>query len=217
MGHASQRDNEAEEKKSDVGRMISQELDIIARTRSEVISRRELTGENLFLAWGYPTAIVLFLEFLALLLSHGVWYNWLWLGIPLIGVPLMIHFLRKDYDRVGSRSLNSNVILQMWIYVGFVSCLGGITMGFAGVFDKLFCTFQGLLIGFGCFLTGVILRFRAKTVCGILGTALSFLSLFFQGELWPWQLFITSLVAVITLIIPGHLFHHYVAQIQKNS
>ena len=45
-----------------------QELDIIRSTRAQVMSHRELTGENLFLAWGYPTAIVLFLEFLALLI-----------------------------------------------------------------------------------------------------------------------------------------------------
>ena len=39
------------------------ELDIIARTRSEVMGERVPTGENLFLAWGYPTAIILVLEF----------------------------------------------------------------------------------------------------------------------------------------------------------
>jgi hypothetical protein len=31
----------------------------------------------------------------------------------------------------------------MWIFVGFVSCIGGATMGFAGVFEMLYCTFQG--------------------------------------------------------------------------
>ena len=66
------------------------ELDIIARTRSEVMSNREPTGENLFLAWGYPTAIMLFLEFSALILWNEVWCHWIWLGIPLIGAPLMI-------------------------------------------------------------------------------------------------------------------------------
>ena len=37
----------------------NEELDIITRMRSEVMSNKELTGENLFLAWGYPTALVL--------------------------------------------------------------------------------------------------------------------------------------------------------------
>ena len=45
----------------------TEELDIITRVRGEVMSRKGLTGENLFLAWGYPTTIVLLAEFVALL------------------------------------------------------------------------------------------------------------------------------------------------------
>ena len=186
------------------------ELAIISRIRGEVMRKQEPTGENLFLAWGYPTAIVLFLEFLALLLWNQTWCQWLWLSIPLIGAPLMIYFLRKDYNRTGHRTLDANVILQMWIYVGFVSCIGGTVMSFADVFEYGYCTFQGLLVSMGCFITGIILRFRPKTVCGIIGTVLSFSPLFFQGNLWPWQLLIISVVTVITLIIPGHLFNKYI-------
>ena len=163
------------------------ELNIITRIRGEVLSHQEPTGENLFLAWGYPTAFFLLVEFAALILWDKFWCEWIWLGIPLVGAPLMIHFLRKDYDRTGHRTLDANVILHMWIYVGFVSFIGGATMGFAGVFEMLYCTFQSLLISMGCFLTGIILRFRPKTVCGIIGTGISFVCLFFQGNLWPSQ------------------------------
>ena len=194
---------------------MQDELDIIARTRSEVMSRKEITGENLFLAWGYPTAFFLLVEFVALMLWNQDWCSWIWLGIPLVGTPLMIYFLNEDYERTHHRTLDQNVILQMWIYVGFVSCIGGATMGFADVFQQLYCTFQGLLISFGCFLTGVILHFRPKTTCGIIGTVLSFVSLFFQGDLWPWQLLITALVTVITLIIPGHLFRRYAKKVNQ--
>lgn len=194
---------------------MQDELDIIARTRSEVMSRKEITGENLFLAWGYPTAFFLLVEFVALMLWDQDWCSWIWLGIPLVGTPLMIYFLNEDYERTHHRTLDQNVILQMWIYVGFVSCIGGATMGFADVFQQLYCTFQGLLISFGCFLTGVILHFRPKTVCGIIGTVLSFVSIFFQGDLWPWQLLITALVTVITLIIPGHLFRRYAKKVNQ--
>lgn len=51
----------------------TEELNIIMRTRCEVMERKELTGENLFLAWGYPTAIVLLLEFVALMIWHEDW------------------------------------------------------------------------------------------------------------------------------------------------
>ena len=189
-----------------------QELDIINQIRSTVKAQQEPTGENLFLAWGYPTAIILFLEFLALQLWHEDWCMWLWTGIPLFGVPLMVYFLNEDYERTGHRTLEQNVILMMWIFIGFASCVGGAAMGFVDIFPQCYCAYQGLLIGFGCFMTGIILHFRPKTVCGIIASFLSAVPLFLQGDLWPWQLLIVSLIAVIALIIPGHMFRHYVKQ-----
>jgi hypothetical protein len=191
------------------------ELEIIAHIRSEVMGQKELTGENLFLAWGYPTAIVLLLEFFALMIWNEDWCAWLWAGIPLIGTPLMIYFLNEDYERTRRRTLDQNVILLMWIFIGFASCVGGTAMGFAGVFKECYCAFQGLLVGMGCFMTGIILHFRPKTVCGIIASLLSAVPLFFQGDLWPWQLLFTSAIAVIALIIPGHLFHRYVRHCYK--
>ena len=194
----------------------TEELKIIMRTHSEVLGRTELTGENLFLAWGYPTAIVLLLEFVALMVWNEDWCSWLWAGIPLVGAPLMIYFLNKDYDRTHHRTLEANVILMMWIFIGFASCVGGAAMGFAGVFPQCYCSFQGLLVGMGCFMTGIILHFRPKIICGIIASALSALPLFLQGDLWPWQLLIVSIISVIALIIPGHLFHRYVKR-QRNA
>ena len=186
------------------------ELDIITRVRSEVMSRKDLTGENLFLAWGYPTAIVLLLEFAALMIWNEDWCSWLWLGIPLIGVPLMIYFLNEDYERTCRRTLDENVILVMWIFIGFASCVGGLAMGIAGVFRQSFFAYLSLLCGFGCFMTGIILHFRPKIICGIIASALSVVPLFFQGDHWHWQLLATAIIVVIALIIPGHLFKQYV-------
>ena len=178
--------------------------------RGEVICRKELTGENLFLAWGYPTAIVLLLEFAALLIWNEDWCVWLWMGIPLIGIPLMMYFMNEDYERTRHRTLEQNVILMMWVFIGFASVIGGASMGFAGVFPQCYCAFQGLLCGLGCFMTGIILHFRPKTVCGIISSVLSALPLFFQGDIWPWQLLVLAIIVIIALIIPGHLFRHYV-------
>ena len=191
------------------------QLDIIARTRAEVMGEKELTGENLFLAWGYPTAIVLLAEFAALMIWHEDWCAWLWTGIPLIGTPLMIYFLNEDYERTRRRTLEQNVILMMWVFIGFASFVGGCAIGFAGVFEQCYCAYQGLLVGMGCFMTGIILHFRPKTVCGIIASMLSAVPLFFQGDLWPWQLLITSAIAVIALIIPGHMFRAYVRKVKN--
>ena len=191
----------------------TEELDMIARMRNEVMSRKELTGENLFLAWGYPTVIVLLLEFAALMLWNEDWCSWLWVGIPLIGIPLMIYFLNEDYERTHSRTLDQNVILMMWIFIGFACSLGGVAMGIAGVFQQGFFALLSLLCGMGCFMTGIILHFRPKTICGIMASVLSVVPLFFQGDQWPWQLLVTAITVVISLIIPGHLFRRFV----KNS
>ena len=189
------------------------ELDIITRMRGEVMGHAELTGENLFLAWGYPTAVVLLAEFLALMLWNENWCVWLWLGIPLMGVPLMMYFLNEDYERTRHRTLDQNVILMMWIFIGFASCVGGFAMGLAGVFRQSFFAYLSLLCGLGCFMTGIILHFRPKTICGIMASLLSAVPLFFQDDLWPWQLLVTAVIVTIALIIPGHLFRRYV----KNS
>ena len=190
----------------------AEELDIITRMRGEVMSRQDLTGENLFLAWGYPTVIVLLAEFVALLVWNENWCAWLWAGIPLIGAPLMLYFLNKDYDRTHSRTLEQNIILVMWIFIGFASCVGGAIMGLANAFQQCFFAFLSLLCGMGCFMTGIILHFRPKTICGILASLLSAVPLFFQGDLWPWQLPVAAVIVTIALIIPGHLFRRYVKQ-----
>ena len=192
----------------------AEELDIISQMRGEVMSHRELTGENLFLAWGYPTVLVLLVEFAALLIWNEDWCAWLWAGIPLIGTPLMIYFLNEDYERTHRRTLEQNIILVMWIFIGFASCVGGAAMGFSGVFQQAFFAYLSLLCGMGCFMTGIILHFRLKTICGILASLLSAVPLFFQGDLSPWQLLVTAVTITISLIIPGHLFRRYVKQLR---
>ena len=189
---------------------LQQELEIIARIRGEATSQKVLVGENLFLAWGYPAAIFLLLEFAALMLWHADWCYWLWAGIPLFGFPLMMYFMNEDYERTHSRTLEQNVVMQLWLFIGFACCVGGFAIGFAGIFPLCGNSLIGLLTGMGCFITGVILHFRPKTICGIIASFLSIVPLFLQGDLWPWQLPVTALIVVIALIIPGHLFRRYV-------
>jgi hypothetical protein len=183
----------------------NQELDLITRIRGEVMNRKEHTGVNLFLLWGYPTVFVFMAEFVALKVWRIYLCEWLWVFIPLVGVPLMVYFLRKDYERTGHRTLEANLALQMWMFIGGASCLSGFTTDIAGVYESCYCLLQGLLIGMGSFLTGVISRFPPMRVCGLAGALLSFGCLAFQGEQWPWQLLITAIVTIVALIIPGHL------------
>ena len=189
------------------------ELDIITRTRAEVMGQKEPTGENLFLVWGYPTVLVFLLEFGALMFLHKHWYEWLWIGIPLVGVPLMTHFNTKEYARMGHRTLDSNTALHLWLFIGAASALLGFTTGITGIYPVCYCFIQGLFIGMGCFLTGVISRFRPMTVGGIIGSIMTFTCLFLQDELWPWQFLVAASITTVALIVPGHLLRHYIIKI----
>jgi hypothetical protein len=186
------------------------ELGIIDSIRREVMAKKDLTGENLFLAWGYPTAIVLLMEFFALIIWNEDWCGWLWAGIPFIGTPLMVYFLNEDYERTRCRTIDQNVILMMWIFIGFTCCIGGLAMGFADIYQRCLFPLIGLMCGMGCFMTGIILHFRPKTICGIIASVLSAVPLFLKDDLWPWQLLVTAVIVTIALIIPGHLFRRYV-------
>lgn len=193
----------------------NQELDVIGQIRSKVISEKVPTGENLFLVWGYPTAFFLLLEFVALMVWNEDWCHWIWTGIPMIGTPLMLYFINEDYERTHHRTLEQNVILMMWVFIGFACSLGGFAMGLVNIYRQCLFPFIGLMCGMGCFMTGIILHFRPKTICGIIASVLSAVPLFFQGDLWPWQLFITAVIVIVALIIPGHLFRQYVRKTYK--
>ena len=193
----------------------NQELDVISQIRSKVISEKVPTGENLFLVWGYPTAFFLLLVFVALMVWNEDWCHWIWTGIPMIGTPLMLYFINEDYERTHHRTLEQNVILMMWVFIGFACSLGGFAMGLVNIYRQCLFPFIGLMCGMGCFMTGIILHFRPKTICGIIASVLSAVPLFFQGDLWPWQLFITAVIVIVALIIPGHLFRQYVRKTYK--
>ena len=186
------------------------ELDIINEIRGKVVSRKEHTGTKLFLVFGYITLFMFMAEFLALELWNTNLCTWLWLCILIVGMPLMGYHVRKDFNRTGRRTPDEYLALQLWLFVGGASAMCGLTTGFAGVYEQCYCLIQGLLLGMGCFLTGAISRFRTMVVCGIIGALLSFVCLFFQGVLWPWQLLIMALVTIITLVIPGHACRRYI-------
>ena len=60
-------------------------LDLIAQTRGEVEMDEVPTGENLFLVWGWPTALFFLLEFVLWFCFRLEWSLWLWTGILLLG------------------------------------------------------------------------------------------------------------------------------------
>lgn len=178
-------------------------LEVIAHTRGKVDMDTTPTGESLFLVWGWPTAVIFLLEFVLWQFFRQEWCLWLWPGVPLVGIPLMVHLLKKDHDRSHTRTHSARVVLDYWIFVGVACGVGGFAFGVSGLYEDCFLPLVCLLVSIGSFLTGEMLRFRPKMICGLVGTAISLGSFMLKGELWSWQLLAISLVAAIGLIVPG--------------
>lgn len=185
-------------------------LEIISQTRGKVAASKQLTGENLFLVWGYPSVFFLMLEFLGLKFLQVDWCQWIWVGIPIISTPLMAYFIHQDRIRTHRKTHEESSILNLWIFVGCTCFVSGFLLEFAGLYEQFFLMLLGLLCGIGCFVTGLILRFTPMTACGLLASLLSFMTPFFQGELWPHQLLIAAMVVVVALIVPGHAFKNHI-------
>lgn len=185
-------------------------LEVIARTKGKVELDSLPSGDRLFPLWGGLAAFFYLAEFILWQWLHQEWCLWLWVGIPLLGMPLMILILRRDRQRSHLRSRTSRLVLDYWFFAACVIGAGGFLFGFAGLYETVENPLICLLVGIGAFVTGGAVRFRPMTVGGLLGAAIGIGTFLLQGDLWPWQMLCVVAVAVVALIIPGCLFERYV-------
>lgn len=185
-------------------------LNVIARTRGEVQMDDMPTGDGIFQIWGWLTVLFFLLEFFCWRRFEAVWCQFLWIGIPLVGTPLMSRLISRDRARTHVRTRRSKVVLDYWIFAGAACCLGGFALGFADLDKVCLNPLVGLLVGIGSFLTGEVLRFRPMVFCGIAGAAIGIASFLLQGDLWAWQLLGVALVAALSLVLPGYLFNRHI-------
>ena len=181
-------------------------LEVIARTRGKVNMDDKPTGNYLFPLWGWLTALFYLLGFIFIHFHHWEWGIWMWAGIPAVGIPLMIAILKKDRERTHMRTRRSKLVLDFWIFAACAIGIGGFIFGFAGVYEMIENPVICILVGIGAFITGEDVRFRPMIIGGIAGASFGLCSFLLQGELWPWQMLCVVLTAIVSLIIPGHLF-----------
>lgn len=182
-------------------------LEVIAHTRGKVdMDGSVQTGGGLFPLWGWLTAVFYSLAFILWQLFHQDWCLWMWIGIPVVGFPIMFSLLRKDHERTHIRTRRSKLVLDYWIFAACVIGIGGFLFGFAGLYEVVENPLICLLVGIGAFLTGEAVRFRPMIVGGLIGASIGLGAFLLQGDLWVWQELCVVATAVSALIVPGHLF-----------
>lgn len=181
-------------------------LEVIARTRGKVDMDENPSGHYLFPLWGWLTAFFYLLEFVLLRLHHAEWCLWMWVGIPLIGMPVMTYILKKDHRESHIRTRGSKLVLTYWMFAACVIGIGGFIFGFAGLYTMVENPLICLLVGIGAFITGEERRYLPMIAGGLAAASIGILSFLLQGDLWEWQTLCVVLAALSALVIPGHLY-----------
>ena len=181
-------------------------LEVIARTRGKVEMDKVPTGENIFLLWGILTASFFLIQFVLWMVLRQPWSMWIWTGAAIIGWPWMIIILRRDHNRTHHRAREAKIILDYWIFAGAACAIGGFAFGLANMFELFAVPLISLLVGIGAFVTGEVNRFRPKVIGGLAGAVIGIGSFLLQGDLWAWQMLALSVVAGVSLVIPGLLY-----------
>ena len=118
----------------------------------------------------------------------------------------MIVILRRDHNRTHRRTHEAKIILDYWLFAGAACAIGGFAFGLANMFELFAVPLISLLVGMGAFVTGEVNRFRPKIIGGLAGASIGIASFILQGDLWEWQMLSLSVVAVVSLVIPGLLY-----------
>ena len=181
-------------------------LEVIARTRGKVEMDDMPTGKKLFPLWGWLTAVFYLIGFILVYFFNKDWGIWMWTGIPVVGIPLMIRILKKDHQRSHMRTRRSRLVLDYWVFAACAIGLGGFLFGFMGIYEMVENPMICLLVGIGAFITGEELRFPPMIVGGIAAATLGIVSFLLQGDIWAWQMLCIVICAIVSLIIPGYLF-----------
>lgn len=177
-------------------------LELIAQMIRNTHQKLE-KGKGLpFLIWGYTTVIV----------SLAVWYffsttgnpqwNFLWLGIPVIGFPIMLLVLRKQSNY--PKTYIDKVIKYVWVVIGISAFIPSVASAFYPEFPILFTV--ALLISIGTAITGLIIKFSPISIAGFLGMLLSILSLIWIHKYESYLAF--SALFLIVQVIPGHILNY---------
>jgi len=184
-------------------KILSQDesLELITRMIQETRKGFEKGGGNIFLLWGYLCLGVSLLVYFLFHYTSNYSVLWLWFLIPVLGYPFMYLIKRRDRKRIVT--FIDSVICKIWIVIGFCTLLICLTILYDySLLPILFLI--SLLVTSGVAMSGLIMKFKPVIISGFIGIFICFCFLFVP---WVYQTLVFSAMAIIMLIIPGHILN----------
>ena len=176
-------------------------LELIAQMIRNTQQRLEKDSGIPFLIWGYTTVAVSLVVWYLLTTTGNYQWNWVWLVIPVIGLPIMLlTFKKKD---IYPKTYIDKIISYVWIVIGTSAFFPSIAASFMHNFPILFLVV--LLISIGTAITGLIIKFLPLIIAGFTGMCLSIVCLILGNT--PESILVFASLFFIVQVIPGHILN----------
>ncbi len=183
--------------------MTQQEsLAIITKMIAMTQRKMEQSGGGQLLLWGYLSLLTTGIITLTGVLGWRA-NGWLWLLIPIVGLPLSWLLDRKYPQEVSS--WRDEILSKIWLVFTCIFCLVPIVLLLARQPQQIFFI-EMLLMTTGVILTGTILRLNSLIIGGVIGLSIACVSCLLTVN-WPYMILMLSLIFIFALIIPGHIIY----------
>lgn len=174
-------------------------LELITQMIQNTQNRMEQNAGAPFLIWGYTTVIISLAMWYVLHTTHNCQWQWCWFLLPLIGWGGTAYSVRKSKNMV--KTYVDRIINYVWTVFG----IAGFLVSCISIIHRLPILFLILLLmGMGTMLTGMIIRFKVVTICGLLGALSSIACLWIDGID---QILMFAPTFIFMMIIPGHILN----------
>ena len=181
-------------------------LELITRMIQNSKKNLQVGRGNQFLLWGYLCAVVSLSIFIMLTITQDVYWNLLWLIIPLVGLPVLARKQLMKGEALVTTYTDS-VLASVWQTVGGLGT--GAAFLLSVYWNKLPLMMAAVLTccAMGVAITGGIIKDKWMSNAGMFSFVMG-ACMIAQPESsvegWYPQYLIFSLCFVFMMIIPGH-------------
>ena len=190
-------------------------LELIARMIQNTRRKLDTGSGNMFLVWGYVSALV------TLTVLAGVYFTknpvWMWgfWGIPVIGYLLSFLLMRKRQKAV--KSYIDKVLEQVWMMFGLICMIFVLLATDYGRYEVIL-PLVAVFMSMGSIITGCIIRYTTFFIfpaMGLIWGMKSFFDALDSGTSYMSLLWFAAVV-VFAMIIPGHILNYKARKETKN-
>lgn len=176
-------------------------LELITQMIRNTQQRLEKDNGIPFLIWGYTTVIVSLIVWYMLTTTGNHMWNFFWLTIPVIGLPLMFIFPKKKAKT--PKTYIDKIISYVWTVIGISAFIPSLASSFIYSFPILFLVV--VLISIGTTITGLIIKFRPLIISGFIGMFLSVICLILGNT--SDSILVFAALFLLIQVIPGHILN----------